>query len=57
MASGYCYDANKTLKAPKVACKPIFFLNVILGAAAEFKLSDISVETILSEEGHQVGAQ
>lgn len=30
-------------------------LNVISGAAPEFKSSDISVETVLSEEGHQVG--
>lgn len=27
----------------------------VSGAAAEFKPSDISVETVLSEEGHQVG--
>lgn len=32
-------------------------VDVILGAAAEFKLSDIPVETVLSEEGHQVGIQ
>lgn len=32
-----------------------FYFNVISGAAAEFKSSDISVETVLSEEGHQVG--
>lgn len=32
-----------------------FPFNVISGAAAEFKSSDVSVETVLSEEGHQVG--
>lgn len=30
-------------------------VDVIPGAAAEFKPSDIPVETVLSEEGHQVG--
>lgn len=32
------------------------YFHVISGAAAEFKPSDVSVETVLSEEGHQVGA-
>lgn len=32
------------------------YFNVILGAAVEFKSSDLSIETALSEEGHQVGA-
>lgn len=32
-------------------------LNVTLGAAVEFKSSDLSVEAVLSEEGHQVGTR
>lgn len=32
-------------------------VDVIPGAAAEFKPGDIPVETVLSEEGHQVGIQ
>lgn len=33
------------------------YFNVILGAAVEFKSSDLSIETVLSEEGHQVGTE
>lgn len=33
------------------------YINVILGAAVEFKSSDLSIETVLSEEGHQVGTE
>lgn len=31
------------------------YFNVTLGAAVEFRSSDLSVEAVLSEEGHQVG--
>lgn len=34
-----------------------WLLLVISGAAGEFKPGHISVETVLSEEGHQVGTQ
>lgn len=32
-------------------------VNVVTGAGVEFKPSDSSIETVLSEEGHQVGTQ
>lgn len=31
------------------------YFNVPVGAAVEFKSSDLSLEAVLSEEGHQVG--
>lgn len=63
---GYCLQLwNKyksTHEIEKVDFKPFlcfwYFshcVNIIAGAAVEFKPSDISIETVLSEEGHQVG--